>query len=228
MSNPLPKPEFSALEEWLNSPPLAGKAMGIDKLQGFLCAVVSAPDGIAPSRWIPEALGGEPNFESKEQAKEFSALLVQFYQQIVSTLQESQPPTLILKARSETDPHPDYEAWCDGYILGWALSTEEWLQPGNEPLKKLTFPILLLSGAFKENAEAKGDQFMPEDEYIKLQQECMDTLPEAVAGIHDFWLSRRKSVHVTRESPKVGRNDPCPCGSGKKFKQCCGGERTVH
>lgn len=27
---------------------------------------------------------------------------------------------------------------------------------------------------------------------------------------------------VRRESPKVGRNDPCPCGSGKKFKKCCG------
>ena len=27
---------------------------------------------------------------------------------------------------------------------------------------------------------------------------------------------------VTREEPKVGRNDPCPCGSGKKFKKCCG------
>jgi preprotein translocase subunit SecA len=25
-----------------------------------------------------------------------------------------------------------------------------------------------------------------------------------------------------REAPKVGRNDPCPCGSGKKFKQCHG------
>ena len=25
-----------------------------------------------------------------------------------------------------------------------------------------------------------------------------------------------------RETPKVGRNDPCPCGSGKKFKKCCG------
>ena len=25
-----------------------------------------------------------------------------------------------------------------------------------------------------------------------------------------------------REEPKVGRNDPCPCGSGKKYKQCCG------
>ena len=25
-----------------------------------------------------------------------------------------------------------------------------------------------------------------------------------------------------REAPKVGRNDPCPCGSGKKYKKCCG------
>ncbi|MBU8869835.1 MAG: SEC-C domain-containing protein [Gemmatimonadales bacterium] len=27
---------------------------------------------------------------------------------------------------------------------------------------------------------------------------------------------------VQREEPKVGRNDPCPCGSGKKYKRCCG------
>ncbi|MBT3637062.1 MAG: hypothetical protein HN531_08995, partial [Opitutae bacterium] len=27
---------------------------------------------------------------------------------------------------------------------------------------------------------------------------------------------------VVRDAPKVGRNDPCPCGSGKKYKKCCG------
>ena len=27
-----------------------------------------------------------------------------------------------------------------------------------------------------------------------------------------------------RETPKVGRNEPCPCGSGKKFKKCCSGK----
>jgi uncharacterized protein len=32
-------------------------------------------------------------------------------------------------------------------------------------------------------------------------------------------------VQVQREAPKVGRNDPCPCGSGKKFKKCCGAEQ---
>ena len=32
-----------------------------------------------------------------------------------------------------------------------------------------------------------------------------------------------KTETVRREEPKVGRNDPCPCGSGKKFKKCHGG-----
>jgi len=31
-----------------------------------------------------------------------------------------------------------------------------------------------------------------------------------------------KEEPVVREEPKVGRNDPCPCGSGKKYKKCCG------
>ena len=36
--------------------------------------------------------------------------------------------------------------------------------------------------------------------------------------IHDSW---KKSKTVVNEA-KVGRNDPCPCGSGKKYKKCCG------
>jgi SEC-C motif-containing protein len=36
----------------------------------------------------------------------------------------------------------------------------------------------------------------------------------------DGELVRKKPV--TREGPRVGRNDPCPCGSGKKYKKCCG------
>jgi len=35
-------------------------------------------------------------------------------------------------------------------------------------------------------------------------------------------LEPQITLPVTRTAPKVGRNDPCPCGSGKKFKQCCG------
>ena len=39
------------------------------------------------------------------------------------------------------------------------------------------------------------------------------------------WFYVDGNVHakqpVRREEPKVGRNDPCPCGSGKKYKKCC-------
>ena len=47
-------------------------------------------------------------------------------------------------------------------------------------------------------------------------------------GIYRFWLPRRKGAveTVKREEPKVGRNDDCPCGSGKKYKKCCGADAS--
>ena len=37
-----------------------------------------------------------------------------------------------------------------------------------------------------------------------------------------LYREQKKSGTVRREGKKIGRNDPCPCGSGKKYKQCCG------
>jgi len=37
-------------------------------------------------------------------------------------------------------------------------------------------------------------------------------------------VKEHKAKTIVNEGPKVGRNDPCPCGSGKKYKQCCGKE----
>jgi len=37
-----------------------------------------------------------------------------------------------------------------------------------------------------------------------------------------FYVDGFDQMPVVRESPKVGRNDPCPCDSGKKYKKCCG------
>ncbi|MBI4346578.1 MAG: YchJ family protein [Elusimicrobia bacterium] len=45
--------------------------------------------------------------------------------------------------------------------------------------------------------------------------------PESRAWYFDEALAP-KAQPVVREAPKVGRNDPCPCGSGKKHKKCCG------
>lgn len=37
-----------------------------------------------------------------------------------------------------------------------------------------------------------------------------------------YYVDGKGQQPIKRETPKVGRNDPCPCGSGKKFKKCCG------
>ncbi len=61
------------------------------------------------------------------------------------------------------------------------------------------------------------------------RQGAGDTAGQTGARQHDFdqavaELMPEEALHHphTREVPKVGRNDPCPCGSGKKFKKCCG------
>jgi preprotein translocase subunit SecA len=44
--------------------------------------------------------------------------------------------------------------------------------------------------------------------------------PQATVLSHGDAAAPKKPVQ--RKSQKVGRNDPCPCGSGKKYKKCCG------
>lgn len=43
-----------------------------------------------------------------------------------------------------------------------------------------------------------------------------------IEKIREIVKEYKASKTVRRESPKIGRNDPCPCGSGKKYKHCCG------
>jgi uncharacterized protein len=44
----------------------------------------------------------------------------------------------------------------------------------------------------------------------------------AVYDLHDVWASLGPRVEPIRKAPEPGRNDPCPCGSGKKYKKCHG------
>jgi hypothetical protein len=49
-------------------------------------------------------------------------------------------------------------------------------------------------------------------------------IESAIPHIYRYWLPHRKSAveTVRHETPKPGRNDVCSCGSGKKYKKCCG------
>ncbi len=59
-------------------------------------------------------------------------------------------------------------------------------------------------------------------------EDAMEDIVVAIADLQDLTREQRYKVEtVKRDTPKVGRNDPCPCGSGKKFKQCHGGVKRA-
>ncbi len=57
-----------------------------------------------------------------------------------------------------------------------------------------------------------------EDETGFMQEPMSDDMPAE----QQIPQREKRQETVKRDQPKVGRNDPCPCGSGKKYKHCCG------
>ena len=66
------------------------------------------------------------------------------------------------------------------------------------------------------------------EEMQQLHEEWLQTPRESLDGkrpgevLEGGRLLPERVETFVREEPKVGRNDPCPCGSGKKYKKCCG------
>ncbi|MFC1543433.1 SEC-C metal-binding domain-containing protein [Candidatus Neomarinimicrobiota bacterium] len=83
-----------------------------------------------------------------------------------------------------------------------------------------SFPISL-------HGTEEGWKLLEEDPKISkvLHEEWVAMLPAAIREIYEFWLPvRRAEAQVSQAafSQKVSRNESCPCGSGKKYKKCCG------
>ncbi len=81
----------------------------------------------------------------------------------------------------------------------------------------------------------EGDFSQDQDELTRtpaMRAELALQIPQAVLEMHAHWLPLRRAVHQREVAksmqPKVGRNEPCPCGSGKKFKKCCGAAGDLH
>ncbi len=85
---------------------------------------------------------------------------------------------------------------------------------------------------FDENSEIVLDidfeklfynMLVAEAQYLYTLEEWEDVLDEVTRmGILQVY---KKAKIVVRDQPKIGRNDPCPCGSGKKYKKCCGANK---
>ncbi|MFC2821232.1 MAG: preprotein translocase subunit SecA [Spirochaetales bacterium] len=76
----------------------------------------------------------------------------------------------------------------------------------------------------QDRAAGPGKTMETHRESLNFDSMAASQQKAARAGANDH---ARTSVQVVRSTPKVGRNDPCPCGSGKKYKNCCGKNQGV-
>ncbi|HEY4368653.1 MAG TPA: UPF0149 family protein [Steroidobacteraceae bacterium] len=229
LSEPLDDEELAQLDEFLlnriddeasDRIVAAGGDEGIidvSELDGFLTALVSSPNVIVPSRWLPAMWGAaEPIWESADQFQEIFGLIVRHQNSIAATLLHDPEAFEPMFGEREVEGkiYLIVDEWCHGYMRGVALDAHGW-SSSDPDIEELLRPIQLWG---TEEGWRRIDAMSDAD-----QAREQNAIPRSVRELHKYWLGRTalQSAPSRRASPKVGRNDPCPCGSGKKYKHCC-------
>ncbi len=222
LSEPLNDAEFKALDEFLLSLDDDEAMLDISEFDGFVTAVVSGPEMIMPSEWLPVVWGGDdnsPEWTSVEEYQRIFGLMVRHMNTTSATLMQgpAEFEPCYLEGTVEGETHWVVDEWCHGYMKGvrlYPLGVE--FSPDMEELLE---PIYQFADPDRWD-DRKG---MKPREIRQLQEQ----VAPAARAIHRYWHERRsppasQSAPYIRPEPKTGRNDRCPCGSGRKYKKCCG------
>ena len=227
--------ELEELERFLvHEVPIDIDCMTLDELDGFLHAIAIGPETVMPSRWLPKVWGLEdrglmPPVNSLERANHLLGLVMRHYNSIISHL-EQMPDGLQAIFGTDQNQEGEYEdagMWAHGFIEGVKLSHEAWQpllrsQKGQEWYR----PLQLLGD--DDVTMAHSNLLATKEQVEALNQQAVDS----VMQMHAYWLPLRRAVAERQAAQaigkKVGRNEPCPCGSGKKFKKCCGAPSELH
>ena len=198
ITTPLNDAEVEHLEDLLASSVFDKQAMGLDEMQGFLAAVISGPELIAPALWMPAVLGN-PKFVSAEQEKEVTELVTRFYNEIAADLVAGESLGLLLeRAEGAAENDYDYETWCQAYLDGVDFSATPWEEAGDaEEVNEMLFPIALLAGEIEPKVLK---QIKPRD-MAQLLIECREDLPLMVIEVYQYFQALRERPAPKRDQP---------------------------
>jgi uncharacterized protein len=198
---------------------------GAPALHGMLTASVVGPQPV-PMDWILQTVLSPPESEAigYDNFPEFSWVAEKTEELLfrIGRVFQQDPEMFRLLAYmpklKEGDTTPDPQTWCNGFVEGVAYNRENWA-----PLFATKFgferiaPILMTSDPDEWEKKDVLNPFTALTPY-----ELCEGLKTAVLAIYAFWSSYDQNRSPVRASNTPGRNDPCPCGSGKKYKHCCG------
>lgn len=207
----------SRLMELLDDKSEAHNTMRCDEVQGFMMALLSGPDALNPTNWLPEILGEESLFDAKERT-EIERLVMAMAADMRMKLNEKILPDLWFY--EDEAGNPDFYTWCNAYLYALDIVPTDWFEAvEQEEFEDLFYPIMALGGIYDDEENGEVILHLNEKELTQLESD----LPHVLLDIYWYWQAIiNKPQTLRREGEKVGRNDPCPCGSGKKYKTCCG------
>ena len=234
--SPLSEEEYEALDKFLLSLEYEEGIVCVSELDGFVTAVVSGPVAIPPSQYLRMIWGDQensPGWDSEEEFQQIFELLIRHLNTTAATLMEAPMDfeACFMEHLVDGNRHTVVDEWCEGYMKGVALCPDRWDEmPGAR--EDYLAPMLMFT---TKDGWRQLDK-MTDEEVVFWQGQIEPNLRR----IHAYWLEQRGGTATPqftpsllptaaaneepylREAPKVGRNDPCPCGSGKKYKKCCG------
>lgn len=206
LSDPVSDAEFGDIADLLDG----RSPFDTDGLLGVLHAVAVAPGILPPSAWLPEVLPRGPG-----DTPHVIGLLLRLHNDVLAAVNRRRP--LI----PEEDDIEACVAFAAGYAAGAALDP---LWIGDDDRWTFASCVAYLGGR---------RDLVPDHTLAKLDEtpDAKDTLRRdldavVLAADESFRKVRRAEIESVRANPprqaqRVGRNDPCPCASGKKFKRCC-------
>ena len=207
---------------------LGDDSMLVEELDGFIAGLLLCPELIKPSEWLPVVWGSEegeePAFDSLDHMNRVLGCVMDHYNDVARTLTERPHRYGPLFPVDKRNDDIIWQTWISGFEKAVKLRPTAWQKLLNADRETARAMSGLLTLA---DVDRRDPRFTPEQ---------LDALTAAAPGQIGPWvitLNRWRLANYAPDVPtpqssfaspatKVGRNDPCPCGSGKKYKKCCG------
>ncbi len=230
-NEPLTNVELDELDEILLQ--IGGRgAMNMEELDGFQSALICGPEIVHVSELLPKILGVElenakvsPKEETLDRLLE---LLLRNWNSIVIELRSDGVhfPLLLVDEKGVARGND----WARGFMMGMDMRREAWSKLAKREFAPL-IPIMALAYENDPDPEVRPYK-KPVGKRLRAK-----LISGAAAGLKVMYERRveRDTEPATRAKTrredvpakiKIGRNDPCYCGSGKKYKKCCGALRV--